>query len=102
MLRVYVILIILSLLAGIGYGAYYYYNDPEMAWLVLSINDIVDPYTQWPKDQRSLDNYIIKQYEEHAKRIGLGPGALVRLPAGTRKDPFSSISVSPSFISPPS
>ena len=33
---------------------------------------------------------FIKQYEEHAKRIGLGPGALVRLPAGTRKDPFSS------------
>ena len=43
--------------------AYYYYNDPEMAWLVLSVNDIVDPYTQWPKNQSAFDDYIKKQYE---------------------------------------
>lgn len=35
MLRVYVILIILSLLAGIGYGAYYYYNDTQQRLAVL-------------------------------------------------------------------
>jgi len=50
--------------------AYYYYDDPEMAWLVLSINDIVDPYTQWPKDQRSFNNYIIKQYEAQSGTTG--------------------------------
>ena len=50
--------------------AYYYYGDPELAWLVLSINDIVDPYTQWPKTQSGLDDYIIKQYETQSGTTG--------------------------------
>ena len=39
MLRVYVILIILSLLAGIGYGAYYYYNDTQQRIATLRTNN---------------------------------------------------------------
>ena len=39
MLRVYVILIILSLLAGIGYGAYYYYNDTQQRLATLRDNN---------------------------------------------------------------
>ena len=39
MLRVYVILIILSLLAGIGYGAYYYYNDTQTRIATLRENN---------------------------------------------------------------
>ena len=50
--------------------AYYYYDDPELAWLVLSVNDIIDPYTQWPKDQDSLNSYIIKQYESESGTTG--------------------------------
>ena len=50
--------------------AYYYYSDPELAWLVMSVNDIVDPYTHWPKDQRSLDAYIMKQYETASGTTG--------------------------------
>jgi len=33
---------------------------------------------------------FIKEYEAQAKKIGLGPGALVRLPAGDRKNPWTS------------
>ena len=51
--------------------AYYYYDDPELAWLVLSINDIVDPYTQWPKTQSGLDEYIMKQYAEKSGTTGI-------------------------------
>ena len=29
--------------------AYYYYDDPSLAWLVLMSNDVVDPYSEWPK-----------------------------------------------------
>jgi hypothetical protein len=50
--------------------AYYYYSDPELAWLVMSVNDIVDPYTHWPKDQRSFDAYIMKQYETASGTTG--------------------------------
>ena len=50
--------------------AYYYYDDPEMAWLVLSVNDIIDPYTQWPKTQALLNSYIMKQYEAQSGTTG--------------------------------
>ena len=39
MLRVYVIIIILGLLAGIGYGAYFYYNDTQQRIATLRTNN---------------------------------------------------------------
>jgi hypothetical protein len=50
--------------------AFYYYGDPELAWLVLSVNDIVDPYTHWPKTQSAFDDYIMKQYEAQSGVTG--------------------------------
>ena len=50
--------------------AFYYYGDPELAWLVLSVNDIIDPYTQWPKTQSTFDEYIKKQYETQSGVTG--------------------------------
>tara|TARA_R110002153_G_scaffold36606_2_gene108093 strand:+ start:507 stop:1283 length:777 start_codon:yes stop_codon:yes gene_type:complete len=46
--------------------AYYYYDDPSLAWLVLMSNDVVDPYSEWPKSFKDLDNYIVSQYEERS------------------------------------
>jgi len=42
--------------------AFLYYDDAELAWLVLLANNIIDPYTQWPKSSGNLDAYIKKQY----------------------------------------
>ena len=39
MLRIYGLLIVLSLLAGIGYGAYYYYNDTQQRLATLRDNN---------------------------------------------------------------
>ena len=39
MLRVYGLLIILGLLAGVGYGAYYYYNDTQQRLATLRDNN---------------------------------------------------------------
>ena len=39
MLRVYVIIIILGLLAGVGYGAYFYYNDTQQRIATLRTNN---------------------------------------------------------------
>tara|TARA_B110000967_G_C18850509_1_gene544355 strand:+ start:812 stop:1582 length:771 start_codon:yes stop_codon:yes gene_type:complete len=44
--------------------AYYYYDDPQLVWIVLLSNDIIDPYSSWPKSNANLDGYIISQYEE--------------------------------------
>ena len=50
--------------------AYYYYDDASLAWLVLLSNDILDPYTQWPKSQSDLEKYIIAQYESQSGTTG--------------------------------
>jgi hypothetical protein len=38
------------------------YNDPQAHWVILLINDIVDPHTQWYMDAVTFDNYIRKKY----------------------------------------
>lgn len=50
--------------------AYYYYDDASLAWLVLLANDIIDPYTQWPKTQENLEKYIIAQYSAKSGKTG--------------------------------
>jgi len=50
--------------------ANFYYDDPSLAWLVLLANDIIDPYTQWPKSQENLEKYIIAQYESQSGTTG--------------------------------
>jgi hypothetical protein len=50
--------------------AYYYYDNPEYAWLVLLANDIVDPYTQWYKSNLELEAYIKVQYETASDTTG--------------------------------
>ena len=39
MLRIYGLIIVLGLLAGIGYGAYYYYNDTQQRLATLRYNN---------------------------------------------------------------
>ena len=50
--------------------AYYYYDNPEYAWLVLLSNDIVDPYSQWYKSNEELELYIKSQYETESGTTG--------------------------------
>ena len=42
--------------------AYDYYDSPEYDWLIFLANDIIDPYTQWPKGLQDLEDFIIKKY----------------------------------------
>lgn len=39
-----------------------YYGDSSFDWLVYMANNIIDPYTQWPKTQLEFNDYIIKKY----------------------------------------
>ena len=39
------------------------YGDPNLDWVVLMVNNIIDPYTQWPKNTTDLNNYIEETYE---------------------------------------
>ena len=42
--------------------ASFYYKDPYYAWAIYLVNGIIDPYSEWPKDSQSLDNYIETKY----------------------------------------
>ena len=66
MLRIYVILIILSLLAGIGYGAYYYYNDTQQRLAILRTNN-----AQLESSNKSLEVKITAMEKNIEKQIEL-------------------------------
>lgn len=38
------------------------YGDPEAYWMILYPNSIVDPYYDWPMDDRTFQKYIIDKY----------------------------------------
>ena len=60
MLRIYGLLIVLGLLAGVGYGAYYYYNDTQQRLATLRDNnaklEVVNKENQ-ETNKRMKDNY---------------------------------------------
>src|SRR6056300_512259 len=39
-----------------------YYNDPNLAWIVLHFNTIVDPMFDWPLFGRDFDKYVAAKY----------------------------------------
>ena len=39
-----------------------YYQDSTLDWLILIVNDIIDPHFEWPKEQYSLDKFIRQKY----------------------------------------
>lgn len=42
--------------------ASFYYEDPYYAWAIYLANGIVDPYSEWPKDTATFNEYIEKKY----------------------------------------
>jgi len=62
----------------------FYYDDPAMSWLVYFANDIVDPYTQWPKTYEDFTEYFRKKYKSQA--LPTGTDAIVWGQDTTRTD----------------
>ena len=62
----------------------FYYDDPAMSWLVYFANDIVDPYTQWPKTYENFTEYFRKKYTSQA--LPTGTDAIVWGQNTTRTD----------------
>jgi len=38
------------------------YGSPYYHWILLLFNDIIDPYEDWAKDDRSIENHIQRKY----------------------------------------
>ena len=66
MLKVYGLLIILGLLAGVGYGAYFYYNDTQQRIATLRSNN-----AQLESSNKSLEVKITTMEKNIKKQIEL-------------------------------
>lgn len=42
--------------------AYDYYGDSNYLWVIYMVNDIVDPYYEWPLNTLEFEKYIINKY----------------------------------------
>ena len=69
MLKVYGLLIILGLLAGVGYGAYFYYNDTQQRIATLRTNN-----AQLESSNKSLEVKITAMEDNIKKQIELTNG----------------------------
>lgn len=43
------------------------YNDPNLDWLIMLCNNILNFETEWPKDQASYDKYLLNKYGTYEK-----------------------------------
>ena len=50
--------------------AYKLYDDATLDWLIFLVNDIVDPFYEWPLDSVSFDQFVIKKYGSVATAQG--------------------------------
>jgi hypothetical protein len=39
-----------------------YYDDARYSWLIYMVNDIMDPYYDWPLDDSQFKEFIVKKY----------------------------------------
>ena len=60
--------------------AYDYYGAVEYVWLIFLVNDIVDPYYDWPMDDNIFNQYITNKYGSVADAMNLAAGAYYRNP----------------------
>jgi hypothetical protein len=42
--------------------AHKYYKDSTLDWVILLVNNIIDPHFEWPLDSLSLDSFIREKY----------------------------------------
>jgi len=66
MLRIYGLIIILALIAGVGYGAYFYYNDTQQRIATLRTNN-----AQLESSNKSLEVKITAMEKNIKKQIEL-------------------------------
>lgn len=38
------------------------YNRPNLDWLVLMVNDIIDPFNEWPQSDLEVNKKLIREY----------------------------------------
>ncbi len=39
------------------------YGDPELDWVILTVNNIVNVYSEWPLASKSFEKFLLQKYE---------------------------------------
>ena len=42
--------------------AHNYYDDSRLDWIIILVNQMIDPHWEWPKSQPLLDKYVKNKY----------------------------------------
>lgn len=77
--------------------AYDYYGSIEYVWIIFIANNIVDPYHDWPLDQREFDDFIVKKYGSLEYALSVSNAELYSNPRHTyymTKTTYDNISAS--------
>ena len=74
------------------------YNDPELHWVVLMVNDITDRYHQWPKNTNQFLAYINDKYSNvdathHYEISQVSGDTTIKIDIGTDNTGHSGASV---------
>jgi hypothetical protein len=54
--------------------AFDYYDNTDYTWLIYIVNNIIDPYYDWPLTETNFDKFISKKYESS---VGANDGIYV-------------------------
>lgn len=65
------------------------YGDAELHWLIFVMNNIIDPYFDWPMTQRKFEDFIASTYGLRANDIH----HMINLNTGKRLDPVDQEAV---------
>ena len=68
--------------------AYAYYGDPNLYWIVLWMNDVVDPYYGWLLTDTQVYNYALQKYTDIGATHHYEASTNAKLPIGTIVDQY--------------
>ena len=74
------------------------YNDPELHWVVLMVNDITDRYHQWPQNQNQFLAYINDKYSDvdathHYEISQVSGDTTIKIDIGTDNTDYPTASI---------
>jgi len=78
------------------------YDDPELHWVILLVNDITDRYHQWPQNQNQFLAYINDKYSNvdathHYEISQVSGDTTIKIDIGTDNTDYPTASVITNF-----
>ena len=74
------------------------YDDPELHWVILMVNDITDRYHQWPLNENQFQAYINDKYDNidavhHYETTQTSGDTTLKIDVGTVNTDYPSATV---------